>query len=296
MNIFISPSRRILLVLFMCLIGPTSGLAFTINLDSATGNYRITYLSEELGREVQAVFEPPTKVKPVVASQIRFDGRFTYSYSLSNSSSARQDLVIFSLPIVSTPSVVENPSGWTSLRPTPVNPAITWVSKDDTIRPGSQLSGFSIQVPELPGIVALKFAGHADPLAFPDEPPADVGYAALEVQREGRNSFVTLFSVGPSTFVYSDAGLAIDRLEAFKHEAFSLGWIFGPGSDGIVKSLDAKLDAAKASIARGQNKTAANTLNAFINELEAQRGKKINDSAFFLLKVNAEFIIGKLGP
>ena len=117
---------------------------------------------------------------------------------------------------------------------------------------------------------------------------------ALAVQREDRNSFVTLFSVGPSTFVYSPPGIAVDRLVAFKHEAVSLKWISGPGSEGIVRSLDAKLDSAKASISRGQNKTAANQLNAFINELQAQRGKAVNDSAFYLLKANAEFIIGKL--
>ena len=117
---------------------------------------------------------------------------------------------------------------------------------------------------------------------------------ALAVQREDRNSFVTLFSVGPSTFVYSHPGIAVDRLVAFKHEAVSLKWISGPGSEGIVRSLDAKLDSAKASISRGQNKTAANQLNAFINELQAQRGKAVNDSAFYLLKANAEFIIGKL--
>lgn len=296
MSIFISISKRITSAIAICMIAPIYSLAFTINLDSATGNYMITYQSEMLGREVQVVFEPPTKIKPAVTPDIRFDGKFIYSYSLINASSARQDLVVFRLPIVSTPTVVQNPSGWTSLGPTPVNRIITWVSEDDTIKPDSQLSGFSIQTSDLPGIVALKFEGLADPLAYPDEPPADAGYAGLALQREDRNSFVTLFSVGPSTFVYSDPGLAIDRLVAFKHESVSRGWIFGPGSEGIVKSLDAKLDAAKAAVARGQNSAAKNQLNSFINELTAQRNKKLNDTAFMLLKTNAEFIIGKLGP
>lgn len=296
MNIFISLSRRILLVVAACLIAPTYAQAFSISLDSATGNYRIVYLSEELGREVQVVFEPPTKINPVVTPQVHFDGQFIYSYSLRNLPSAQQVLFAFDLPVVTTPTVVQSPQGWTATAPTPRSPFISWTSVDAGVAPSSQSGNFSIKSEDMPGIAILRLEGLADSIRFPDEPPADVEHATVELQREDRNSFVTIFSVGPSTFVYSHPGLAIDRLIAFKHEAVSLGWIFGPGSEGIVKSLDAKLDAAKASITRSQNKAAVNQLNAFINELLAQRDKHINDNAFLLLKTNAEFIIGKLGP
>lgn len=84
------------------------------------------------------------------------------------------------------------------------------------------------------------------------------------------------------------------RLISLKHQAVSLGWIFGQGASGIVQSLDAKLSAAKKAIAAGDKKTAANELGAFISELQAQRGKHLNDNAFFLLQANAQFIISKL--
>lgn len=44
---------------------------------------------------------------------------------------------------------------------------------------------------------------------------------------------------------------------------------------GTENSLIAKLNAAKASLERGQENTAINQLNAFINEVQAQSGKKI---------------------
>jgi predicted extracellular nuclease len=48
--------------------------------------------------------------------------------------------------------------------------------------------------------------------------------------------------------------------------------------DGIAKSLCAKLDAAAASGTRGNTTARANQLNAYRNEVEAQRGKAISDA------------------
>jgi len=48
--------------------------------------------------------------------------------------------------------------------------------------------------------------------------------------------------------------------------------------EGIAKSLCAKLDAAAASVARGDTMARANQLNAYRNEVEAQREKAMSDS------------------
>jgi len=44
---------------------------------------------------------------------------------------------------------------------------------------------------------------------------------------------------------------------------------------GITTSLDAKLNGALGSLDAGHNRAAVNQLNAFINEVDAQSGKKI---------------------
>jgi hypothetical protein len=47
---------------------------------------------------------------------------------------------------------------------------------------------------------------------------------------------------------------------------------------GEANSLCAKLDAASAAAARNQTKTRDNQIQAFVNEVNAQRGKSISDA------------------
>jgi hypothetical protein len=70
-----------------------------------------------------------------------------------------------------------------------------------------------------------------------------------------------------------------------------LGWI---GSNGILNSLLAKLDAAQRALDRGQTQTAINQLHAFIHEVEAQAGKQITAEGAAHLVHDAEWIIAGL--
>jgi hypothetical protein len=92
----------------------------------------------------------------------------------------------------------------------------------------------------------------------------------------------------PSTFSPS---ASIDTLISYKHQAFSFGWIT---NQGIANSLDQKLDNARKQLKRGNNKAAKNILEAFINEVEAQKEKHLSSEAYALLKFNAEYLISRL--
>jgi len=63
---------------------------------------------------------------------------------------------------------------------------------------------------------------------------------------------------------------------------------------GIETSLDAKLDAAEKSLINGNEATAMNQLEAFINEVEAQRGMKITEEQAHILVALAEWIIANI--
>ncbi|WP_455286399.1 Ig domain-containing protein, partial [[Eubacterium] cellulosolvens] len=63
---------------------------------------------------------------------------------------------------------------------------------------------------------------------------------------------------------------------------------------GIMNSLISKLDAAKSQLDSGNTKAAANILQAFINHLEAQKGKHITDAAAQSLIDEALIILGQL--
>jgi WD40 repeat protein len=83
----------------------------------------------------------------------------------------------------------------------------------------------------------------------------------------------------------------INSLIAAKERTCALGWI---NQKTVCNSLDAKLAEAKGAIERGQFSTAKNKLNEFISQLDAQRGKAVNQQAYDLLKTDALYVIAHL--
>ncbi|HEX7117997.1 MAG TPA: hypothetical protein VF212_04380 [Longimicrobiales bacterium] len=74
-----------------------------------------------------------------------------------------------------------------------------------------------------------------------------------------------------------------------------LAWITNPG---VCRSLQAKLDAAARALERGESEAARGPLASFLQELDAQHGagpgKPVSDNAYWLLKINAEYLIERL--
>lgn len=66
-----------------------------------------------------------------------------------------------------------------------------------------------------------------------------------------------------------------------------IGWI---DNDGIMNSLLKKVDTMEASIAKGNKEAAKNQLNAFINEVNAQKGKHISDKAAKIFLEDAQYL------
>jgi len=81
---------------------------------------------------------------------------------------------------------------------------------------------------------------------------------------------------------------SIPDIVDLKHRFFDLGMI---DNQGIVTSLDAKLEAAQAALDRGRKITAKNILYAFINETTAQKDKHIDMEAADVLIAAAQCVI-----
>jgi hypothetical protein len=62
----------------------------------------------------------------------------------------------------------------------------------------------------------------------------------------------------------------------------------------IKTSLLAKVDSAISSLNRGKEQAAIGQLRAFINEVEAQRGKKISETTADLLIAYARNIMAQI--
>ncbi len=169
------------------------------------------------------------------------------------------------------------------------------------IAPGQSLGTFVLVSHGLPGIRHFTAKPRYDPADFLpgiDEVPDAIAQQVVdldnEIQRVIQTRGYTIGPVQPPSL--TDVGRLLDFVASLKHQAAALGWISGPGVEGVVQSLDAKLSAAKAALARGDAKAAEGQITAFIDELEAQRGKHLNDDAFYMLQANAQFILAKLGP
>ncbi|MBI3754220.1 MAG: hypothetical protein HY266_09330 [Deltaproteobacteria bacterium] len=85
--------------------------------------------------------------------------------------------------------------------------------------------------------------------------------------------------------------VTVEDLKNDVNIAFNLGLI---DNDGIKQSLLVKLDAAENSIKRGQKQAAKNQLNAFINEVNAQKDKHIKGQAVDILINGAQYIASNL--
>lgn len=83
----------------------------------------------------------------------------------------------------------------------------------------------------------------------------------------------------------------IDTLISYKHRAYDKGWITNQGT---ANSLDQKLENARRQLEQGNSKAAKNILAAFVNEVEAQKGKHLSSEAYALLRFNAEYLISQL--
>jgi hypothetical protein len=82
-------------------------------------------------------------------------------------------------------------------------------------------------------------------------------------------------------------GVDIDGLIAATEHVSELGWIEPAG---VCNSLLAKLRAIRKAIEGGRIVRAVNQLDAFLNELEAQKGKHLSIAAYELLRVDAIFV------
>lgn len=174
-----------------------------------------------------------------------------------------------------------------------------WGASDEPflIHPGKSLSGFQLTSRGLPGIRAVQI----DPY-FKQTPVDEATDEDVErVDAIEKAIVVTQQTIGPTAppavFITLEF---ITYLEDLKHQAQGIGWIT---NDGVVKSLDVKLDQVRKHLQAGSTKTAGNVLQAFMNEVSAQGcathevcppGKHLTPEASGLLYFNAQYLLDHL--
>ena len=239
-------------------------------------------------------FPSATELTPIIRATVSggsLASTIRYSYTATNSQQSIQEIAVWALLYDATlaPTIVATPNGWISHVATTGYPMIRWGAMKD-FPPGSSDSGFDIEAQSLPGIVQVLVGGLIpfDQLpAFPEgAAPADLPGSSI------LDNSVQILSVGPVPIPQTLEPIAfLNSIIDSKERAFSLGWIHNAG---ILKSLDAKLNAARESLRRGQIHTARNQLRAVLHEVDAQEGKHLTPEAVGLLKFNVQFLLANM--
>lgn len=177
------------------------------------------------------------------------------------------------------------------------NSQFSWSTDTLPILPGDATGNFVIMSKGLPGIRIIEF-----------DPDFELAYYFLPIEDEDMDNiqdpkYVDLDSISK---LISYKGLTvgpiapplniiplnwIDTLIFYTQRSRNLEWI---DSDGVLNSLKQKLENAKQQLQKRNINSAKNILQAFINEVEAQKDKHLTSEAYALLKYNAEYLIEKL--
>jgi len=152
----------------------------------------------------------------------------------------------------------------------------------DSVAPGVVRDGFGVRSPYLPGV--REFAAIPTEQSCCTKPNAQGELPTPFLFRV--RSFTVAPTYPPEKMTFQVLGELLGRA------CGELGWI---GQVGVCQSLRIKLGPAGRS---GQHEDDArkDSLRAFIAELDAQHGpgKPVSDNAYWLLKVNAEYLLAHM--
>lgn len=159
----------------------------------------------------------------------------------------------------------------------------------DSIAPGATLSGLGIRSTYLPGIrFVWAYPTWQSCCSRPRPPQPDVP----PEEHPGPEEFqVKGLTVGPT--LHPDS-VSIQVLQAFRGRTCTeLRWVTDAG---VCASLAASLGRARQALTQADTTGARTELRSFVSELEVQHGagRPVSDNAYWLLKVNAEFLLRRL--
>lgn len=157
----------------------------------------------------------------------------------------------------------------------------------------------TLQSESLPSISRVALIGFADVPQWPCEcwgdPENESALAAIDTLDGSQGGWTSVLSLAP---VRAPEVVGTPRATVL-HLQSDLWLSCGPlaliTNPGICTSLRVKLDAAGEAIGRGNANGARGPLGAFLNELEAQRGKTVPPLAFTLLTFYAQRLSQQLG-
>ncbi|NIR44408.1 MAG: hypothetical protein GWN99_00605 [Gemmatimonadetes bacterium] len=211
------------------------------------------------------------------------DGVTRVEYVLFNEPSSEEELFEF---IVEAPAPVlsisqpEPRSGWVTGTAYRGISVAQWSVLEPLMPPGAQSPPLSFEAEGLPAIVTYHARGFFPVPEYEPVPPRPPDAEPVLFSNTVEGKTVGVEPTPPE----SGPGDLMARGLTVLDQVCGLDWIDAPG---VCNSLRVKLEGARASMAAGRIKPARGQLRAFLNELEAQRGRHVSESAYQLLAATA---------
>jgi hypothetical protein len=244
--------------------------------------------NEVVNGDTILIFTQPMRDKfdeSVSASVSSTDSSFLYHYRISSSPVSEQNIWFWMIITEADILHSTSPKGWRFIDRARNPRRISWGAQSDSVEisPSSSKSGFSVISKNLPAIQQYFMEGWEQIiLESGNEPDSVENKSFFDVAKEG----LTIFP-RPNPGIINPQGFT-DTLQTFRRRSCEeLGWITNKG---ICNSLDVKLQNVERHLERNKPRQAGNVLNAFLNELNAQRGKHITEEGYVLLYYNAEYL------
>lgn len=151
---------------------------------------------------------------------------------------------------------------------------------------GDRSFNWDLKMEKDKGWLSSEFIGDTAIISFTQ------GNYAIMLQAEDSTSSVGSLDKG---FIEAVAKKAVNKINvATSLNNFSTHLSSSISHKGILNSLQVKLDHFTKNYRQGDYKVALNNINSFINELNAQRGKHVSESAYQTLKAYADTIVQSL--
>ncbi|MEX1061770.1 MAG: hypothetical protein WEC39_01510 [Patescibacteria group bacterium] len=292
-------------------IEPDESFEPYVRFEEETGRYYIAHLRDaETGKIYEAVYEPPTLISPTLNMSLEFDQLYWYSYVLVNGGESRQGVSSFRMYIKEQFHEIDFPDPW-FYRESRTEDFIQVVHRrfqrqereeGEPIMVESDLSigdslQFIVESEYPPSITDVFVSGRPTVLNFhfvlAPLPEVQDLRDSLRTQVEGADHRgVLVKTIGPKAIPENTTNTELaDTLSSYVTQSCDLGWI---ENQGICRSLQANLDNVKRQLEQGNTQTAANNLQAFLNEVGAIKDRHLSSEAYALLKYNGEYLLNRL--
>ena len=273
----------------------------TMYFDQMSGNYILEFVGNssvgEFDTLVTMIFEPPTKVDPIINSRVTYyvdSLYYLYQYSITNGSNAVQRLVNFRLYFNEDVDVKnKQTNNWHGghYYNSSISHHISWWG-DGGLGPTWHSDGFAISSVNLPGIGQAGGQGSTSMTSYKYGRPGYLLEKELLRLSVKKAAFVLTPTIIPVIIPEGVTQIEfIDTLVNYSDSSYSFGWI---KDEQTRDKYDNYFNTAKTYLEQNNNNAAKSELQKVLTDCNTDSSSVLTSEAYALLYFNTEYLISQI--